>query len=360
MNSFALRLLACSIPLLSLMTPVRAEPALAPPSEPNPGNLTIYFDNDLFGGRDKDYTNGVRMSWISGDRDIAELSSAQRWLRSFSGDPDSFRVFRAITGFKDPEAIRYNYGFAVTQLIFTPDDFASSRQPVGERRYAGWLGFGFSLHVRDADIVNSLEYTIGTTGRHSLAENSQDFIHDLRGIEKFNGWDDQIPNEITFDVSFAQKRRAGFLEWRLGPLQGDGYTQWGVRLGSFQTNAHAGLFTRVGFNLPRDFSDPRLSSTAYSHRYFGSDGGAAGDWSVYALFGAGGSAIAHDATLDGPLFRHFDTGNTRVPFVGEVGCGFGIRYKAAEFNYVHTWRTEEYREQDSGANFGSVALRLRF
>lgn len=345
---------------LLLGSPLFAGFELQPTPEPTSGSLTFYLDNDLFGGRDKDYTNGARLSWISGDREVSQLGAAQRFLRTLSGDPDSYRLFRSITGFKDPSAIRYNYGFAITQLMFTPDDFASPRQPEGERRYAGWLGFGFSLHVRDADIVNSIEYAIGTTGANSLAENSQDFIHDLRSLDKFNGWDDQIPNEITFDISFEQKRRARFLEWNLGPLQGDGYTQWGMRLGTFQTGAKVGAFTRIGFNLPRDFSDPRLSSTAYSHRYFGSEGATEGNWSFFLLFGAGGQAVLHDATLDGPLFRHFDTGNTRVPFIGEVSCGFGIRYKAVEFNYLHTWRTEEYKEQASAANFGSVAIGLRF
>lgn len=37
------------------------------------GYLTFYFDNDLFGGSDQNYTNGLRLSWISEDRDIGSL-----------------------------------------------------------------------------------------------------------------------------------------------------------------------------------------------------------------------------------------------------------------------------------------------
>ena len=29
------------------------------------GYLTFYLDNDLFGGTDRNYTNGARLSWIS-------------------------------------------------------------------------------------------------------------------------------------------------------------------------------------------------------------------------------------------------------------------------------------------------------
>ncbi len=324
------------------------------------GYLTIYLDNDLFAGSDRDYTNGVRMSWISENRDISQLGSVQRMLRRISGDSDSFDTFQKITGFRDPNDLQYNYGISLTQLMFTPEDSSSYTQPPDERRYAGWLGLGFSLHVKDDRILNSVEFTIGTTGPNSLAENSQDFIHSILGNEKFNGWDDQIPNEITADLSFVQKRRADFVNWHYGAFRMDGLTEWGMRLGTFRTSAHAGGFFRAGFNLPPDFSDPRLSDTAYSHRYFDSDDPYVGNWSVYLLFGTTGRAIAHDATLDGPLFSSFDTGIHREPFVGEVFAGAGIRYRDVELSYVHTWRTREYKEQADAADFGSVALRVRF
>lgn len=334
--------------------------SLSPLPDQQDGYLTLYFDNDLFGGDDKDYTNGVRLSWISGDREVKRLGSIQRLLRRLSGDEDSFEVFRRLTGFEDPSKVHYNYGFSVTQLMFTPDDFESYTQPPGQRRYAGWLGLGFSLHVKDDKILNSVEFTLGTIGPHAYAEESQDLIHSMRDIEKFNGWDDQIPNEITADISFVQKRRADFVEIGRGAFRVDGLTEWGVRLGTFRTEAHLGGFFRAGFNLPPDFSDPRISSTAYSHRYFGGEGDYESNWSLYTLFGATGRGVAHDATLDGPVFRDFDTGNTRSPFVGEVFCGVGVRYRRAEVSYVHTWRTEEYKQQDGIANFGSVAFRVKF
>lgn len=323
------------------------------------GYLTGYLDNDLFGGTDRNYTNGVRLSWISESRDLDEVGVVQRRLRGLTGDPESLRLFRAVTGFDDPEAVDYNYGLSLTQLMFTPEDPFSETQPEGQRRYAGWLGLGFSLHAGDDEILNSVEFVLGTTGPRSLAEESQDLIHELRDIDKFRGWDDQVPNETTVDLSFVQKRRADFLpERRLG-FRVDGLTEWGVRLGSFRTAAHLGGFFRIGHNLPPDFSDPRLSSTAYSHRYFDGGRGYVGDFSAYALFGATGRAVAFDATLDGPLLDDFDTGNTRETWIAEAFVGFGLRFRAAELSYVHTWRTKEYDEQRGNSDFGSLALRLR-
>lgn len=322
--------------------------------------LTFYFDNDLFGGSDRNYTNGGRLSWVSGSREVGDFGAVQRWLRRLSGDPRSFGVFQRVTGFEDPDKIRYNFGFSLTQLMFTPADPQPFGQPAGQRRYAGWLGLGSSLHVKDDRILNSIEFTVGTTGGNSFAEETQDFIHDLRDIEKFNGWGEQVPSEITADLSFVQKRRLDLADFGYGAIRVDGITEWGVRLGTFRTAAHFGGLFRVGYNLPPDFSDPRLSGTAYSHRYFGAGSGYRGHWSVYTLFGATLRGVAHDATLDGPLFTSFDTGNKRRPLVGEVFAGFGVRYRRVELSYAHTWRTEEYRAQRGISDFGSVAVRVQF
>lgn len=333
----------------------------APLQDWGKGYLTFYLDNDLFANTDRDYTNGVRMSWISPNRNADKLDYFQRFLRRFSGDENSFNIFQKLTGFSDPHDIQYNYGISLTQLMFTPESAAPYTQPVGERRYAGWLALGYSLHVKDDNILNSVEFTVGTTGPNSLAENSQDFIHSIRGIDKFNGWDYQIPNEITADLSFVQKRRADFVKVNYGIFRMDGITEWGARLGSFRTGAHLGGLFRAGLNLPPDFSDPRLSETAYSNLYFDTDDHYMGNWSLYLIFGSTVRAVAHDATLDGPLFSDFETGNHREPFVGEVFGGAGIRYRDVELSYVHTWRTEEYEEQRGGlADFGSIAMRFRF
>ncbi|MBK1826667.1 lipid A deacylase LpxR family protein [Haloferula rosea] len=335
-----------------------AQDALSDPSDDS--YLTFYLDNDLFGGTDRDYTNGARLSYISGSKKVTELGPFQQALRKLSGDPESFRLFQAATGFEDPKKIRYNYGFSLTQLMFTPDDPKPYGQPPFQRQYAGWLGLGFSLHVKDDSVLNSIEFTVGMVGEDSFAEASQDFIHDLRDIEKFNGWDSQIPNELTVDLSFVQKRRVDLARWGYRAFRFDGLTEWGVRLGSFRTGAHLGGLFRFGYNLPPDFSDPRLSPNAYSHRFFGAGSGYSGNWSVYLFSGATARYVAFDASLDGPLFQDFSTSTNRRPLVGEVYAGFGVRYQRVEISYAHTWRTEEYTTQRGVADFGSLAFRVQF
>jgi hypothetical protein len=361
MNLSPLLLAALTLPLCASTPIIGKEEA---PAEPLPdyskGYLTFYLDNDLFSGHDRDYTNGARLSWISENRDPDQFGMFGNVMRRFSGDDQSLALFQKFSNFTDLTKVKYNYGVSLTQLMYTPEDPLSYTQPVDQRRYAGWLGLGFSLHVKDDNLLNSVEFTLGMTGPNSFAENTQDFIHGIRGIQKFNGWNNQIPNELTGDLSFVQKRRADFIKWNYGAFRVDGLTEWGGRIGTFRTNAHVGGFFRAGYNLPADFSDPRLSDTAYSHRYFDTNDVYVSNWSVYLLFGVTGRAVGYDATLDGPLFSDFKTGNHKEPLVGEAFGGLGIRYRDVELSYVHTWQTEEYSEQPKGANFGSVAVRVKF
>lgn len=346
--------------VLSSAAVAALDEVMMPPPKDLGGYLTFYLDNDLFAGEDSDYTNGARLSWVSSDRMLSQVGPIQRKLQPISGDPESWGIFQSVTGFRDPDKIRYSFGTSLTQLMFTPETFALPTQPVGERRYAGWLALGFSLHVKDEWILNTVELSLGVTGKHAFAENTQDFIHDLRGTDKFNGWENQIPSEFTVDLSFVQKRRREMLEWTDGNFRMDGLTEWGARLGTFRSEASIGGSFRVGYNLPADFSDARLTATAYSHQYFTREQERESNWSVYLTGGANAAIVAHDATLDGPLFSDFETGNDRRLMVGLVYAGAAVRYRNVEFSYVHSWQSKEYDEQSGSTAFGSVAVRVRF
>jgi hypothetical protein len=322
--------------------------------------LSFYLDNDLFAGTDENYTNGVRISWISGARDPEQFGAVQRGLRRLTGDARSLTLFQRISGFRDLTNIEYNYGTSITQLMFTPEDPDALESPPGESPYAGWLGLGFSLHAKDSFAINSVELSIGTVGPSSQAKEVQDFIHDLKGVDRFKGWDSQIPNEPTLNLFYSQKRRMTFLESEWGNFAVDGFSEWGIGLGTFRTDLYLGALTRFGWNLPVDFSDPRLSPTAYSHQPFKTDRKEIGLWSLYGLFGLRGSAVAHDITLDGPVFSDFDTGATRKPLIGGMYAGFGIRYQDLKFTYVQTYRSRRFKEQNRGREFGSIAVSYRF
>jgi hypothetical protein len=355
---------------LSASATAQATPTPAPEPEPaitpNDRFLTFYLDNDLFAGEDRDYTNGIRLALISGNQDLLKLApfhDALERMSKWEADDDTVSRWSGFaSGNVMEKNLQLNYGLSLTQQMFTPQDPYSTTQPPGERRYAGWLGLGFSVHASDANALNSAELIIGTTGPRSLAEQTQDLIHEIRNIPQFEGWEDQIPNEFTLDLSLSQKRRLRLFDAVDSAFSVDGFVEGAARLGSYQTGARVGGLFRAGLHLPPDFSDPRISATAYSHQLFRptAQRGAYPEWSLYGLLGANAGVVLFDATLDGPMFKNFDTGNTREPWLAESYLGFGARWKALEFSYVHTWRTRAYEEQDGSTNYGSLAIRLKY
>ncbi len=319
------------------------------------GTLTFHLDNDLFANTDQDYTNGARVSYITGGRKPSDFNEIEKWLDSVQE-----KAPQIITGLNSPNATEYNYGVSLTQLMFTPEDLEPLTAPPGQHPYVGWLGFGFSLHAKDTNAINSIELSLGTTGKNAIAETTQDFIHDLRNFAKFNGWDSQMPTEPTLNFFFTQKRRL-FADVPSDNVVGiDGFNELEFALGNFRTSMSVGFVTRAGFNLPGDFSDPRIGPTSYSHDLFNEQRIETSQWSAYSIVGARGNAVLHDISLDGPLTRDFDMGIEKKDFVGEVYLGGAIRYSRWELSYVHTFRSKEFVEQPRGAQFGSVALRCQF
>ena len=117
---------------------------------------------------------------------------------------------------------------------------------------------------------------------------------------------------------------------------------------------------RVGWNLPVEFSDPRLTTLAHSQKLYTDESDNTKQWSLYGLVGARASGIAHDIAIDGPVFREYDTGIKREPWVGELYAGFGVRYSGWQFGYVHTFRTKQFKSQSEAQSFGSIAIRTKF
>lgn len=349
----------CAVGQLVSTAVVRADDTFSFLPDTGDANLTFYLDNDLFAAEDENYTNGVRLSWMSGARDPEEFGWLQRQLQDLTGDAESRKLFRRLSGFEDPENLEYNYGFSLTQLMFTPEDLDALSAPPGERPYAAWLGVDFSLHAKDANALNSVSLAIGTTGRYALGEEAQDLIHGLRGLKKFQGWDSQIPSEITLNLYSTQRRRLAILAPTTEDFSIDGFTEWRLALGNFRTGASVGGLVRFGWNLPANFADARLSVTAYSHQPFKFDGERDSGWSFYGVTGALVSGVVHNITIDGPVFRDFDTGVTSKTVVGEIYAGFGIGYNRWNFSYVHTFRSKEFKGQDETQSFGSLTVGYR-
>lgn len=323
--------------------------------------LIFQLDNDLFTGSDTDYTNGARFAYmqpISAD----SMNRFQNALKGMSG-VEGPRGFGMLGSLIETESTLYDYGIGLTQVMFTPDDPELLASPPGQRPYAAWLGLELSLHAKNETALSSVVLSIGVTGKYAFGEETQEWVHtNISNSPIFQGWDSQIPTEVTLNLNFDRKRRYGKLadatkDWI---LQVDGYFEWGAYLGNALTEAYVGTMVRVGYKLPLQYMTPRLQFGNYPHELFsdGEKGGSA--WSLYAFAGGRGSAVLHNITLDGPVFRSFDTGTASESFVGELIAGVGVRFHGFTFAYSRTFRSKEFEGQLKSHQFGSVLISAAF
>src|SRR3546814_14404797 len=89
----------------------------------------------------------------------------------------------------------------VGQGMYTPEDGTRTDLVTDDRPYAGLLyaGVAWNRRLRPTDasyaVLDVRELTLGVLGPWSLARESQDLGHDVRGLDRFLGWAPQRHHE---------------------------------------------------------------------------------------------------------------------------------------------------------------------
>jgi hypothetical protein len=316
-----------------------AGPGLAQEAAPRPderGTWTFILENDSFGGTDRNYTNGVRLAWLSGTREPDRIA---RFLARLVGAGENAVVRR---------------GFALGQSIYTPADIDATEPLDDQHPYAGFL-YGEYTALLEAAGVHQLTLQLGVVGPSALGEEVQNSFHDLIGGEEAEGWDNQIGDTPAISLAYDRQFRALATSEPLG-LGFDLVPSFGATVGTVQTNARLGLTARVGNDLRQDYGPPRIRPSLAGSGYFTPRGGFG--WYVFA--GVQGRAVAHDVTLDGRLFRDDEVTVDSKPLVGDVQAGVAVQVGAAQLAYTYVIRTEEFDGQDGNQQFGAVSLSVKF
>lgn len=303
------------------------------------GTLSLKFENDLFSGVDQHYTNGIRISWLSPEGDTFEaLQTVRDFLEQIAQD--------------DNKSTRF--GLSLGQDMYTPANRYRSDLITDDRAYAGWLYAGMSLHtvtkLDDGRMdQESVEVNLGVVGPWSLAEPTQDFVHEIRLIDTFDGWDNQLRNEPGLLVSYERK-------WRLSDPVEIGFTDFdaiphaGASLGNIATQANVGGTVRWGWNLPKDFGPPSLihSVSALDRRP---------DTSVSAYLFAGlqGRFVAHNIFLDGNTFRDSHSVDKKR-WVGDASFGAALLLGRFKVAYTNAFKSREFSGQKKSSRYGSLAV----
>ncbi len=309
--------------------------------EPNKelGTLSLQFENDLFSGVDQHYTNGIRISWLSPEGDtVRSLQIVRDFLEQIAQDDNTTTRF----------------GLSLGQDIYTPEDRYTTNLITVDRPYAGWLYGGVSLHtVTDHDQgrmdQESVEINLGLVGPWSLAEQAQDFVHDIRLIDTFEGWDNQLRTEPGLLINYERKWRF-FDPIEVAGLELDAIPHAGASLGNIATQANIGGALRWGWNLPRDFGPPSLihSVSALDRQPVSTIG-------MYAFATVQGRYVAHNIFVDGNTFRDSHRVDKKN-WIGDASLGVALLVGRFKIAYTNAFRTREFVGQDKASRFGSLAV----
>jgi len=341
-----LRWLLAAAPLATLSTTAAATEVAS-----NPWTLNLYFENDLFDETDQNYTNGIRLSWISPDTTSYQNDPTfPAWLRAAN------RRLRLLHS-NDPET-EHNLVVSLGQLMFTPEDTEAADLVPDQRPYAGYLYAGIAYHTRSEDRLDVMELDLGIVGPSALAHQTQDLIHELRGFEKYNGWDNQLDDEPGVQLLYERKHRLLATTWR-GDFGQDFIAHGGASLGNVATHLNFGGEYRIGWKLPDDFGTSAVRA--------GGDNSAPGrhegrrrapGWGnagIHAFVALDTRLVARDIFLDGNTFKESHSVDKK-PVVADVYAGVALLIDRWKLSYAQVLRSREFEGQPHHHEYGSLSL----
>jgi hypothetical protein len=320
--------------------------------------FTFQVENDffnLFNRTDRDYTNGIRLGWLS----PALTSLPPSWvalttLPTFFGEAPADSVVR-------------RFGISIGQNLYTPANISISQPILNDRPYAAWLYASFLLQYTykqhdpksgtdEPRRLDSLQLDLGVIGPAAGGEFAQNNFHRLIGSPQAAGWANQLHNEPTLDLAFERRWRVGRTTLLEQPkLEADVVPRIGASLGNVAIYADVGGTARLGRNLRDDFGPPRPRPALPGSEAFIGDG----SFGWYLFAGFDGYAVGRNIFLDG----NTDGQSLRVshrPFVGEFQAGLAMTWRGVRLTYTQVARTPEFYEQGRFDMFGSINVTFRY
>lgn len=301
------------------------------------GTCTVLVENDVFTGTDRHYTNGLQLSYLSGE------DAVPRFIRRFA---------ELMPYVADNAVLRA--GYVLGHNIYTPNDTASTVPPSGERPYAGYLYGGFAVVAESPKILDTWELDLGVVGPSAQGEFVQNEFHRLIGAPQARGWAYQLQDEPTINLTHERKWRELWSFPALG-VEVDVTPHLAAALGNVTSYLGTGLTARVGSGLKRDFGTPRirpsLPGSAFFLRKDRIDG--------YLFAGADGRTVLNNLFLDGNTFRD-SPGVGSKTWVGDLQVGLVVLFPQARLTYSYVYRSQEYSGQDKADRFGALSLSARF
>jgi len=310
----------------------------------NQGILSVQIENDMWGnGGDQNYTHGTRISYLSSEE-------TPNWLR---------KAAAFVPVFSRRGQLRTSY--AMGQSIFTPDDITRKDLIEDDRPYAGWLYGAIGLisdhRVRDGSLrsgrLDSLELNLGVVGPSSLVDETQSFVHKIVDAQQPKGWRHQLHDEFGIMLVYDRQWQAQYVSQVYG-MGIDLTPHVGGTLGNVMTSLACGATLRVGRDLPSDYGPPTIRPSLPGSGFFRPTR----KFGWYLFAGLEGRYVLHSIFLDGNTFKSCHSVD-REPWVGDIQAGLVLTWGDVRLSYTNIFRSDEFAEQKSPTEFGSISLSFR-
>lgn len=319
-----------------------------PVTQDKKGVWSLTSENDIFGGTDRNYSNGLRIERV---RPANEIAPALCWIANRIPVLDLKRT-------------ELRQGFALSHAIFTPEDITLQTPVPTDRPYAAWA-YGSATVVattrhakddpEDPDEMTQdvLQVNLGIVGPSAGGKFVQTNWHNIIEVTRPEGWDSQLKDEIGIEITAQRMRQYGGFDLPFG-FETDYAVHGGVTLGNVRTYGTLGGMARIGLDLGSDFGPPRIRPALAGAGVFETDQPFGG----YIFAGLEGRAVARDMFLDGNLWRDSARVTDRRDFVADAQFGIALHQGDVQVAFTYVHRTEEFVAQAGPQRFGAVSISL--
>lgn len=339
------------------------------PAEAREGQLRVTEENDmrLLGGNgDRYYTQGLRI-----EHSVDGVESDEQFFgRTTHADWCDLICARD----RDPSTVTYAAGSAIGQNIYTPDNLAVITNQPTDRPYAAVLyasrfaSASYPTKLARVSRQDRIEVLLGIVGPAAQGEFAQNFVHDLRGFDRANGWRNQLRNEPVGQVQVSRAWR-----WQPTGRHGiDATTRGAANAGNMLVSGELQGMVRAGINLEgfgvrsigeSPLAPPPTPGAAALAGAAPTDRHRARRLGVHLFARGTARLVAHNLFLDGNTFAANDIRIRRTPFVPEWAVGGEVNlWGWVVASYQRIVRGSEFSSTSGDAprqRFGSVSLAFR-
>ena len=315
--------------LAVLVSSVVAQPSAADER----GVVGLVVENDIFGNTDRNYTSGLKLTYVSPWGEEDELT---RWIvdNLWLGD----------------RSLRLRTVYGLGHNMFTPEDLSVVGPQPDDRPYAGYLYGSYGIVAEDKTTVSTLDLEFGVVGPSAQGEWVQENFHSVFKFDEPRGWDNQLNDEPAFALTIerqwkdVQPAALDGLEYEIRPHAG-------VSLGNVRSDVFAGATVRFGTQLRSGSLPPRVRPSLAGSGFFDPTSG----MSWYGFLGLNGRFVAQNLFLDGNTWGE-SLSVDKKPFVADIQTGVAVQWGGVQISYTYVVRTEEFEGQVGNDRFGAIGI----